>query len=760
MAESLGKAYVQIIPSAKGIGSSISGELNGEMGQAGTSAGSGLVGSIKKVIAVAAIGKAIGASLSQGGELQQSLGGIETLFKDSADKVKQYAAQSYKTTGLSANEYMQSVTGFSASLLQSLGGDTKKAADISNMAMTDMADNSNKMGTSMQDIQNAYQGFAKQNYTMLDNLKLGYGGTKTEMERLLADAEKITGVKYDINNLSDVYSAIHVIQGKLDITGTTAKEAATTFEGSFNSMKASWKDLLGNMSTGGDVATPLKNLAETATTFVFKNFLPMVGNIVKSIPTMLVTIVQTAIPIVMTEAPKLIRGLIDGMNSALDFGMSDFASNFDEAINVFLTQFLPNLLQTGVTFVQNILQGASSALPQVLSQGVEIIVSLVSGIMQAIPQIVTAMGQVTILMVQALMTNIPVFMQKGAELILKLVDGITQNGPTIVKSILDTMVKLITTITENLPKFLQKGVEIIINLAKGIVQRLPDIMAAIGKILLYILQALAQVLPKILVAGIQIIKTLVSGMLQLLGLAVSAIGKILASILQAIWNIMGRMLQAGGQLVSNIARGISNSVGQVVSSIGNGLGNAYREVTGWFNKFYDAGSNIVHMIGDGIWNAIGYVTDAIGNVAQAIRDYLPFSPAKEGPLRDIHRLNFGGTIADSIDYGRGEVNSAIKSLATDVSEGLNFTSVVGVEEESNASIMRDIATNYSYKTDEPDNDRGDLKNILGQIRYLIELLADRNNMQVVLDTGVLVGEVIDDVDNGLGILKRRRERGE
>lgn len=137
-----------------------------------------------------------------------------------------------------------------------------------------------------------------------------------------------------------------------------------------------------------------------------------------------------------------------------------------------------------------------------------------------------------------------------------------------------------------------------------------------------------------------------------------------------------------------------------------------------------------------------------------------FSPAKEGPLRDIHRLNFGGTIADSIDYGREEVNSAIKSLATDVSEGLNFTSVVGVEEESNASIMRDIATNYSYKTDEPDNDRGDLKNILGQIRYLIELLADRNNMQVVLDTGVLVGEVIDDVDNGLGILKRRRERGE
>lgn len=760
MAESLGKAYVQIIPSAKGIGSSISGELNGEMGQAGTSAGSGLVGSIKKVIAVAAIGKAIGASLSQGGELQQSLGGIETLFKDSADKVKQYAAQSYKTTGLSANEYMQSVTGFSASLLQSLGGDTKKAADISNMAMTDMADNSNKMGTSMQDIQNAYQGFAKQNYTMLDNLKLGYGGTKTEMERLLADAEKITGVKYDINNLSDVYSAIHAIQGKLDITGTTAKEAATTFEGSFNSMKASWNDLLGNMSTGGDVVAPLKNLAQTATTFVFKNFLPMVGNIVKSIPTMLVTIVQTAIPIVMTEGPRLITSMIQAMQTNIIPGIQSLSADFATGMQTFVTVTLPQMLQAGVGLIQNLLQGFTAAMPNILSAGINIITTLVYGIMQAIPQIVTAMGQVTILMVKALMTNIPVFTQKGAELILKLVDGITKNGPTIVKSILDTMVKLITTITENLPKFLQKGVEIIINLAKGIVQRLPDIMVAIGKILLYILQALAQVLPKILLAGLQIIKTLASGMLQLLGLAVSAIGKILSGILQAIGGVMWKMLQAGGQLVSNLARGIANNIGQVVASIGNGLGRAYKEVTGWFNKFFDAGSNIVHMIGDGIWNAIDYVTDAIGDVAQSIRNFLPFSPAKEGPLRDIHRLNFGGTIADSIDYGRGEVNSAIKSLATDVSEGLNFTSVVGVEEESNASIVRDIATNYSYKADDPDNDRADLQNVLVQIRYLIELLANRNNMQVVLDTGVLVGEVVDDVDNALGILKRRRERGE
>ena len=201
----LAKAYVQIIPSAKGIGGMLQNEVGGETDAAGKSLGGRIGGAIKVAVIAAGIGKAISASISEGAELEQSIGGIETLFKDSAEKVKQNAANAYKTAGMSANEYMQLTTSFSASLLQSLGNDTAKAADVADMAMTDMSDNMNKMGSNMEDIKNAYQGFAKQNYTMLDNLKLGYGGTKTEMERLLADAEKITGVKYDINNLSDVY---------------------------------------------------------------------------------------------------------------------------------------------------------------------------------------------------------------------------------------------------------------------------------------------------------------------------------------------------------------------------------------------------------------------------------------------------------------------------------------------------------------------------------------------------------------------------
>lgn len=321
MATELGQAFVQIVPSAKGISGAIAKQINPEADAAGESAGQSLggkmVSAIKTVVAGAAIGKMFQASLMEGANLQQSLGGIETLFKGSADKVKKYADQAYKTAVLSANDYMESVTSFSASLLQSMGGDTEAAADKANMALIDMSDNANKMGTNMGDIQNAYQGFAKQNYTMLDNLKLGYGGTKEEMQRLLKDAEKLTGVKYDISNLGDVYDAIHAVQEELDITGTTAKESAETFSGSLASMKSAFSNVLGNLSLGRDIGPSLKALAETTSTFFFKNFIPMIGNILKALPGAIVTFIKEAIPIVSAELGNLFGGLGSGIATGL-----------------------------------------------------------------------------------------------------------------------------------------------------------------------------------------------------------------------------------------------------------------------------------------------------------------------------------------------------------------------------------------------------------------------------------------------------------
>lgn len=344
MATELGQAYVQIMPSAKGISGSIQSALAPEATAAGNSAGSSIGSTLVKaatgIIAAAGIGRAFSAAINEGAALQQSIGGIETLFKGSADKVKAYANEAYRTTGLSANTYMENVTGFSASLLQSLGGDTNKAAEIANMAMVDMSDNANKMGTSMDRIQDAYQGFAKQNYTMLDNLKLGYGGTKTEMERLLADATKLTGVKYDINNLSDVYQAIHAIQGKLDITGTTAKEAASTFSGSFSAMKAAAQNVLGKLALGEDIMPSLKALAETTSTFLFKNFIPMVGNILRGLPTVIGTVLKEGIAAIfgdgiaksITDKIYDIYTNVSGVLNALSdiiFGSGDKADNKD-----------------------------------------------------------------------------------------------------------------------------------------------------------------------------------------------------------------------------------------------------------------------------------------------------------------------------------------------------------------------------------------------------------------------------------------------
>lgn len=328
----LGKAYVQIIPSAKGICGMLKKELSGEAEQAGDSAGKSIASRIKSAILGAGIGTALGmafkTAISEGAKLEQSIGGIETLFKESAGQMKKYAQDAFKTAGLSANDFMEQATSFAAGLISSTGGDTQKAAEIANMALIDMSDNANKMGSDMESLQNAYQGFAKQNYTMLDNLKLGYGGTKEEMRRLLEDAQKLTGVKYDIDNLSDVYSAIHAIQNNLDITGTTAKEAKTTFTGSFNMMKASAMNLFGYMATGMDLGPAIHDLVSSAGVFIFDNFLPMIGQVAVEIPEVLYEGLKAAIP----KAIKAGKEFIENFGKSISEEIPALSGIFDNLV--------------------------------------------------------------------------------------------------------------------------------------------------------------------------------------------------------------------------------------------------------------------------------------------------------------------------------------------------------------------------------------------------------------------------------------------
>lgn len=439
----LGKAYVQIVPSAQGIKSALTEmfdeETDGLGEQTGQSIGQELVGTLKKVIAAAGIGKIISDSINMGGALQQSLGGVETLFKDSADTVKEYAAQAYRTVGLSANDYMEQTTSFAASLLSSVSKDTNAAAQLANMAMVDMADNANKMGTDMQDIQNAYQGFAKQNYTMLDNLKLGYGGTQAEMQRMLNDATKISGVKYDLGNLADMYSAIHIIQQEMDITGTTAKEAATTLTGSFAAMKAAAENVMGNWSTGADLTEPLQALADTAQTFLVDNLLPMIGNVLAGIP----EIVYSLVPELLQTGTELLSSLAQG---------------FTEGIPEFFSTALPQLL----AFTDQLRDNAASF----VDAGLNLITQLLNGLIAGLPDLIAYVPDIIINICGVINDNMPKILAQGVSIIVQLIAGLVQTVPSLLanwKKILEAVLSVISAIN-----WLNIGKTILTGVANGV----------------------------------------------------------------------------------------------------------------------------------------------------------------------------------------------------------------------------------------------------------------------------------------------------
>lgn len=592
----IGKAYVQIVPSAKGLEGAISGQLDGEASKAGQSAGTSIVSTLKKVFIAAGIGKALLSTLTEGGKLQQSLGGIETLFKDNADRVKGYAKEAYRTTGLSANAYMENVTGFSASLLQSLGGNTKKAAETANMAMIDMADNSNKMGTSMEAIQNAYQGFAKQNYTMLDNLKLGYGGTKKEMERLLKDAQKITGVKYDINNLNDVYEAIHVIQGELDITGTTAKEASTTLTGSFNAMKASFQDVLGALALGEGLEPALQGLAGTVSTFLFGNLIPMIGNILVQLPGMLITFVQIALP----QFVQMGTDMINSLASGFDFGMDGFWANFSEMINVFLTDYLPQFLETGVS----------------------LITELTNGLISALPNVITGMGEILDTMLVICFDALPKILQAGYDIIKNLAMGIWNNLPAITKSIVDVLDKLLRTILDNLPQFLEKGIELIGRMAMGIWNNLPQIISTLTNLLIALIRKIGEYLPQFLQKGVELIGKMLAGIVQKAPELIAKLPAIIVQILASIGRFTVEFVSMGGQLLMGLAKGIAGAVGNVIKAAVNACKGVVSKIKSFFGihspsrVFAEIGEFLDLGLAEGIEDNIKPVQSAMEEVAK------------------------------------------------------------------------------------------------------------------------------------------------
>ena len=398
----------------------------------------------RAVDALANLGK---SALDSVGQLEQNVGGVETLFGDAADAVIASADRAYQTAGMSANDYMSTVTSFSASLLQSLGGNTEEAAKVADMAIIDMADNANKMGTSMDMIQNAYQGFAKQNYTMLDNLKLGYGGTKTEMERLLADAEKLTGVKYDINNLNDVYQAIHAVQEAMGITGTTAKEAASTLEGSMASAKAAWD----NFMNGSGDADQLADAFATAADNIVKNLAEIIPRFAETLPALggaiiaqIPGLVAAIVPAVLSAGQSVLKQLQETVLSFDFVGTADkivqtitgfiegdgLGSLLDTLTSIFtgivsgISSMLPSLLPALVELISYVTTSLLDQLPAILDCALDLILGLAQGILDALPVLVAALPKIIDSIVKFLVSSIPKILEAGVELLMALVDAL------------------------------------------------------------------------------------------------------------------------------------------------------------------------------------------------------------------------------------------------------------------------------------------------------------------------------------------------
>ena len=596
-------------------------------------------GAVAATSAVAALGA---AAINAYADYEQLVGGVETLFKESAGAVQEYAANAYKTAGMSANAYMETVTGFSASLLQSLGGDTEKAARVADMAITDMADNANKMGTSIEMIQNAYQGFAKQNYTMLDNLKLGYGGTKEEMERLLADAERISGISYDISSLNDVYEAIHVIQEEMGITGTTAAEASETIAGSVAAMKASWQNLMVGL---GDSTQDFDAL--------LSQFIESVGVAASN--------VLPRIEVVLSGIGKLIAGLVPQVVAAIPSMTNEF-------------------------------------LPQMVDLGLEIMNTLVSGITDNSGAIVEGLITVFGTLGEGMVDLLPMMGDAAASLMVALADGLTDSLPDMVPVAVDTIGTLVASLSENAGTILSAGIEIIAALGEGLINALPNLIQTVPQIIINIADVINQNATKLLVSALELIVQLGIGLIQNIPVLVANIPAIIEAMVKAFfafqWLSLGRSLITA---VGNGVKAMTGSMRQAAADVSHALSGKIKELPA---KLVQIGKDTIAGFVNGIRQAIPNAVKAAGEMsANVLSNVLSFFKI-QSPSR-VMKDKVGAMLVAGVAQGIRENKSEAVKAAEEMSRELLTAAEQYVEDKkfyNEMSLQDELAFWEEMKT--------------------------------------------------------------
>lgn len=634
MPSQVATAYVQIIPSAQGIGGGIAQALGGDAAadSAGRSFGDKLVGAIKGVIAAAGIGAVLSKAITEGAALEQSIGGVETLFGNAANQVIAAADNAFATAGLSANAYMETVTGFSARLLQGLGGDTQAAAALADTAVTDMADNANKMGTRMETITQTYQSLARGNYEMLDNLKLGYGGTQAEMARLINDSgvlgDTMVATAENVNSIGfdKMIEAIHVVQTEMGITGTTALEAETTITGSLNALQASFSNVLANLALGRDLGPSLNALATTLTTFLTGNLLPAVWNILSALPGALVTFLTSL-------GPQLAAGL-QGLVSQITTGM---------------TTSLPQMMQGGATMVQGIVQGITATLPSLLQSGAQMVVSAIQGFSQ----------------------QYPALLDSGVQAVQSIVSGIVQMLPSVLQSAVEVVSAFLGMIVQNLPEVLSAGADILQSVVEGIGQSLPYIWQAAVELLQNFLTTIVQNLPEIIAAGFDLIVSLIEGIGNAMPNLITSAGEIYRTIWDTITSINWP------QLGMDIVRGLINGLGSMGGALWDAATNIARSAFNAIKGFFDIGSPsrlmefkigpyIPQGLAIGIEKNAGYVTDAMDDLGLQSTSRLRSTIAAGTPRAGSGTARRDGDILDAIFAAARLIVEAVRESGGDL----------------------------------------------------------------------------------------------
>lgn len=632
------------------------------IGSSAIKVGKGLAvaGAAAATAVTALVSKSVGAFA----DYEQLTGGVETLFGAGGRSVEEYAQsvgksvsdiqgkydslmsaqnvvlenanKAYMTAGMSANEYMDTVTGFSASLISSLGGDTNKAADYANSALVDMSDNANKMGTDMESIKNAYQGFAKQNYTMLDNLKLGYGGTQEEMKRLLSDAEKLTGQRYDISSFADITQAIHAIQTQMDITGTTAKEASTTISGSWGSLKAAFQNVLVGLTTGGDMFDQsLDALINTAVTFgqniipAIKGALSGVGYLIEGLAPV---IGETIPPLINDLAPTLANSAVSLISSLVN-GLTQNATQFSECLS--------NIIIVAVA-------GISSVVPQLLDAASKIVSNLMQGLTNSMPQIVN--GAVTLIegLVDGLVDNVPLLVMGAVQLVASLANGLIANLPRIIDAGVNLITGIVSASYSMMPQIIQNGMQLVVNLAVGLVRAIPQLIAALPRITGAIVKGFKSV--NWFDLGLQLIKSIWEG---------------IKSIGSEMWNGVKEKTSELWGGVKNVVSEKLNNIKSAYDAHGGGLKGATFAAIEGVKEYYRTGYDAINQLTGG---KLGEVVNAVGEKMEVVKG--KFSEAFGNVKNTVMTIfeNIKNGITEKISAAVNKVKEIFGSIADKVSE--------------------------------------------------------------------------------------------